>query len=239
LTNIENKYNMEILEDFMKKFICGLFFVVSLIACTGTPKTIINETVTDIDGNVYHTITIGTQVWLMENLRTTKYNDGTVIPFIVDAADVWYELNAPGYCWYDNDESSKNITGALYNWYAVNTGKLAPKGWRVPSDEDWQILIDYLGGENIAGGKMKETGSAHWFEPNTGATNSSGFTALHSGYRGKEGFIPLSIGAALFWSSSEFDDKDILIHYLSYNNEAVGRKNGGKYHGLSVRCVKD
>ena len=197
------------------------------------------KTITDVDGNVYHTVTIGAQVWLVENLKTTKYSDGTDIPFIEDTAAAWYELNASGYCWYSDDKSNKDITGALYNWYAVNTGKLAPQGWHIPSDEEWKILTDYLGGENVAGGKMKETGTAHWFDPNTGATNSSGFTALSAGYRGKSGFIPLSIGSALFWSSTEFDKSDSWMRYLSFDKEVVGRNNGGKYHGFSVRCLKD
>ncbi|MDR0517038.1 MAG: fibrobacter succinogenes major paralogous domain-containing protein, partial [Fibromonadaceae bacterium] len=112
----------------------------------------------------------------------------------------------------------------LYNWYAVNTGKLAPKGWHIPSDEEWKILADYLGGENVAGGKMKEAGTAHWLDPNTGATNSSGFTALPAGYRGKAGFIPSSVNSTLLWSSTEFNEAD---------------KSGGKYHGAAVRCVRD
>jgi uncharacterized protein (TIGR02145 family) len=197
------------------------------------------EIITDLDGNGYHTITIGTQVWMVENLRTTKYNDGTEIPFIVDTAEAWYELNTPGYCWYDDDKSNKDSIGALYNWHALNTGKLCPKGWHVPTDSDWTILAEYLGGEKIAGGKMKETGITHWFSPNTGATNSSGFTALPAGFRGKTGFIPLSIGTALFWSSTAFDDVDGWTRYLLFDSETLGRNNGGKYHGFSIRCLKD
>ena len=197
------------------------------------------ETITDIDGNVYHTVTIGTQVWLVENLKTTKYNDGTEIPFIVDTAEAWYELNKPGYCWYNDDITNKDTTGALYNFHALNTGKLCPKGWHVPTDKEWTILIDYLGGEKVAGGKMKESGTSHWLSPNTGATNASGFTALHAGFRGKTGFIPLSIGTALFWSSTAFDEIDGWTRYLLFDSEAIGRNNGGKYHGFSIRCLKD
>ncbi len=197
------------------------------------------EIITDIDGNIYHTITIGTQVWMVENLKTTKYNDGTEIPFITDTAEAWYELNSPGYCWYNDDESNRKTTGALYNFYALDTGKLCPNGWHVPSDEEWTILTEFIGGEHIAGGKMKETGTSHWLSPNTGATNSSGFTALHSGFRGKKGFIPLSIGTALFWSSTAFDDADGWTRYLLFDSEAIGRNNGGKYHGFSIRCLKD
>jgi uncharacterized protein (TIGR02145 family) len=224
----------------MKKFVLSLAMLVLttlFVSCARTPGA--NKTVTDIDGNVYHTITIGTQVWLMENLKTTKYNDGTDIPFIEESAEIWHGLNAPGYCWYDDNVSNKEGTGALYNWYAVDTGKLAPEGWHIPTDAEWKTLTEYLGGENIAGGKMKEAGTAHWESPNTGADNASGFTALSAGYRGKAGFIPLGVGAALFWSSTEFDEADSWMRYLSFNNEAVGRNSGGKYHGFSVRCLKD
>jgi uncharacterized protein (TIGR02145 family) len=197
------------------------------------------EQVTDINGNVYNTVKIGTQVWMVENLKTTKYNDGTEIPYILDTAEAWHELNAPGFCWYNDKETNKNKVGALYNFHAVNTGKLAPKGWHIPADEEWTILAEYLGGSTLAGGKMKETGTTHWLEPNTGATNSSGFTALLAGFRGKSGFIPLSVGHTLFWSSTEFDEIDGLPRYLLFDKEELGRNHGGKYHGFSVRCLKD
>jgi uncharacterized protein (TIGR02145 family) len=197
------------------------------------------ETITDIDGNVYHVVTIGTQVWLVENLKTTKNNDGTEIPFIVDTAAAWYELNEPGYCWFNDDESNKNTTGSLYNFNALNTGKLCPKGWHVPTDEEWTILAEYLGGENVAGGIMKAKGTEFWLSPNTGANNSSGFTAFSVGFRGKTGFIPHGNSVALFWSSTAFDEIDGWTRYLLFDNEAIGRNNGGKYHGFSIRCLKD
>ena len=113
---------------------------------TATPNVV------DIDGNVYHTVTIGTQVWMVENLKTTKYNDGTAIPLVTDNT-AWGALTTPGYCWYNNDSATyKNTYGALYNWYAVNTGKLAPTGWHVPTDSEWTVLTTYLGGQSVAGG---------------------------------------------------------------------------------------
>ena len=116
-------------------------------------------TVTDIDGNVYHTVTIGTQTWMVENLKTTKYNDGTAIPLVTDST-AWLNLTTPGYCWYNNDAATyKNTYGALYNWFTVNTSKLAPSGWHVPTDAEWTTLITYLGGETVAGGQMKSTGT--------------------------------------------------------------------------------
>jgi uncharacterized protein (TIGR02145 family) len=180
-----------------------------------------DQIIKDIDGNVYHTITIGTQVWVTENLQTTKYNDGTVIPLVTEQS-AWYDLHAPGICWYNNDESAnRNIYGALYNWYALDTGKLCPPGWHVPSDEEWTILIEYLGGDTIAGGKIKETG------------------ALPAGFRGKIGFYPASENAAIFWSSTVFDSDDAWTRYFQPDSILAGREHGGKYHGFSIRCLKD
>lgn len=149
-----------------------------------------NINVTDIDGNIYHTVQIGTQIWMVENLKTTKFNDGTTIPLVTDNI-AWSKLTTPAYCWNKNIENNKDTYGALYNWYAVNTGKLCPKGWHVPTDNDWTILANYLGGEtydnkNIeskTGGKLKESGTIHWSSPNEGATNETGFTGLPGGSR--------------------------------------------------------
>jgi len=199
-------------------------------------------TVTDIDGNVYHYVTIGPQVWMVENLRTTKFRDGTTIPLVTNNT-TWRNLTTPGYCWYNHDEASyKNIYGALYNWYAINTGKLAPVGWHVPSVDDWQVLIDFLGGENVAGGKLKETGTAHWLSPNTGATNEKGFTALPGGHRydlyGDLNFR--NIGYQGYWWSSNYSNAHMHF-YLSYNSSYLSWEpyDQNKTNGLSVRCVRD
>jgi uncharacterized protein (TIGR02145 family) len=137
--------------------------------------------VSDIDGNDYKTIQIGIQEWMAENLKTTKYNDGNSIPNVTDFIE-WSDLITGVYCWYKNDASAYKATyGALYNWFTVSTGKLCPAGWHVPSDAEWTTLYGYLGGAGVAGGKLKETGTTHWISPNTGATNSSGFTALPGG----------------------------------------------------------
>jgi uncharacterized protein (TIGR02145 family) len=140
--------------------IVGMLFTLTN-SCKKDSKNDTPSIVTDKDGNVYHTITIGTQVWMVENLKTTKYNDGTDIPLVKDSA-TWANLTTPGYCWLYNDQTTYiNTTGALYNWYAVNTGKLAPIGWHVPSDSDFIALTKYLGGENTAGGKLKEAGTVN------------------------------------------------------------------------------
>jgi uncharacterized protein (TIGR02145 family) len=202
-------------------------------------------TVIDIDGNVYHSVTIGTQVWMVENLKTTKYNDGTSIPLVTDSTawELSGYLSTPGYCWYNDAVTYKNTYGALYNWFTVNTGKLAPAGWHVPTDAEWTTLTTYLGGDSVAGRKIKETGTTHWNSPNTGATNESGFTGLPAGgrdyYFGGGGSF-YSLGhAGFFWSSSQDGTYYAWYRYLDYGHASVGRYTNDKGSGFSVRCLKD
>jgi uncharacterized protein (TIGR02145 family) len=195
---------------------------------------------TDIDGNVYYGIQIGTQLWMRENLKTTKYNDGTNISLVADNT-AWSDLTTPGYCWYGNDAATyKNVYGALYNWYAVGTSTLCPTGWHVPSDADWTILTTYLGGENAAGGKLKETSYVHWQTPNAGATNESGFAALPGGYREYSGSFA-SIGYnGLWWSSTEYNTTNAWYRSLGSEFNMVVRQNDRSMKtGFSVRCIKD
>jgi uncharacterized protein (TIGR02145 family) len=194
-------------------------------------------TVTDIDGKVYNTVTIGIQVWLKENLQTTRLNDGTVIPEITSQSD-WNGVGAPAYCYHSNNIANKEIYGALYNWYAVNTGKLCPTGWHVPSYVEWESLVTYLGGQDIAGGKLKETGTEHWLSPNGGATNESGFTALGGGERVINGFVTLSSSGS--WFTATPADMDLARMWgLSYQHDNAATANINKFAGLSIRCVKD
>ena len=208
--------------------------------------------VTDIDNNVYKTITIGTQVWMEENLKTITYNDGTAIPNItVDAT--WSAANTGAYCDFINTPAYSTTYGRLYNWYAVdnnaatmvtsNGGKnVCPTGWHVPSAAEWTTLTDYLGGFSVAGGKLKETGTTHWINVNTGATNESGFTALPGGYRysfGPFDYLGLNGG---WWSTTEHPDSptyNALPQYMSSVSIFVFGGNANKKNGLSVRCVKD
>ena len=195
-------------------------------------------TVTDIDDNVYHTVTIGTQVWMVENLKTTKYNDGTAIPLVTDGP-TWAGLLTPAYCWYNNNEVTyKNTYGPLYNWFAVNTGKLCPAGWHVPTDAEWGTLITYLGDTTLAGGKLKEAGTVHWASPNTGATNSTGFTALPGGSRYTNGLFYLNGKYGWWWSSTESSSSDAWHQYMQYNTSLIYRTAGSKIIGFSVRCIK-
>ena len=197
-------------------------------------------TATDIDGNVYSTVAIGTQVWLKENLRVTKYNDGTTIPLVTDAT-AWGNLTTAGYCWHNDDMNTYGTTyGALYNWYTVNTAKLCPTGWHVPSDTAWTTLETYLGGSSVAaGGKLKETGTTHWLSPNTGATNSSGFTALPGGYRFNYGTYDSIGNFGLWWSSTEDFAGYAWNRYLYYSYSNVVRYGSNKSYGFSVRCGRD
>jgi uncharacterized protein (TIGR02145 family) len=189
---------------------------------------------TDIEGNVYKTITIGTQTWMAENLKTIKYNDGTAIPLVTDAA--WGTMTTPAYCWYNNDAAYKDTYGAMYNWYTVNTGKLCPSGWHVPTDAEWTILTTYLGGVSVAGGKLKETGTTHW-SINTGADNETGFTAVPGGGRGDNGMFDLIEDISATWSSTESNSLEALLLYLGGGTSIVGIDYREKFLGLSVRCL--
>ena len=195
--------------------------------------------VTDYDGNVYSAVTIGTQCWMQQNLKTTKFNDGSAIPYVTDNI-TWANLSTPGYCWYNNDYSTYGSAyGALYNWYAVNTGKLCPSGWHVPSYAECLLLTKFLGGDFVAGGTMKEADTTHWLSPNTGATNSSGFSALPGGYRSRgNGSFNILGYQTFFWSSSVVGI-DAWYYYLSYDDPYVLRLNLEMPNGYSVRCMKN
>lgn len=196
-------------------------------------------TITDIDGNAYKTIQIGTHTWMAENLKTTKFKDGSAITSVTDAGP-WINLSTPAYCWYNNDAATNKASyGALYNWYAINTGNLCLTGWHVPTDAEWTRLTTYMGGETVAGGKLKETGTGHWFNPNTGATNETGFTALPGGYRdGYNGIFEAIEDRGIWWSSVEYQN-GAMIWSIRYDSSTGGRGDGGKQDGFSVRCVKD
>jgi uncharacterized protein (TIGR02145 family) len=206
-------------------------------------------TVSDYDGNVYNTVQIGNQCWMKENLKTTKYNNGTDIPLVTDNIE-WGNLTTPGYCWYDNAEASyKKTYGALYNWYTVSTGNLCPTGWHVPTDGEWKQLEMYLGMSQSdadtfgcirgtdEGGKLKETGTTHWASPNTGATNETGFTALPGG-QCEEGYFD-GIGIkGRWWSSSESSQASAWRRSLTEQNSTIYRTSHNKKNGYSVRCLR-
>ena len=198
--------------------------------------------VSDIEGNVYKTITIGTQTWMAENLRTTKYNDGSAIPLITNDAG-WNQGSSPGYSFYSYDAAYKNTYGAYYNGYAVSTGKLCPVGWHVPVDDEWKTLIDYLGGDVLAGAKMKETGTTHWLTPNYGATNESGFSGLPGSFvkGGKFNIIGIT---GNWWGSTDYPGSANWLLQLANNNAYANNSTGSdgysiKSFAFPVRCIMD
>lgn len=215
----------------------GYGSVISFTTLEGS-VTITYGSLMDNSGNTYKTVIIGNQTWMAENLKATKYNDGTSIPNITDNKE-WYELTTGALCDYENATSNSDTYGKLYNWYAVNTGKLCPKGWHIPSDDNWTELIDYLGGEIDAGGKLKETGTTHWNSPNTDATNETGFTALPCGYRSSNGAF-YDIGYTVYWwSATEGSTYGAWSRVIDYNYSDVFRYFNNKELGISVRCVRD
>jgi uncharacterized protein (TIGR02145 family) len=198
-------------------------------------------TVTDIDGNVYKTITIGTQTWMAENLKVTRYRNGDSISRINEDIP-WNNLTEGAYCLYLNNSDKGAIYGKLYNWYSLkDTRNICPSGWHVPADTEWEVLYSYLGGyETETSAKMREKGITHWAYINDGATNASGFTAIPGGMRDYGGLFT-DVGQMGFWWSSspanDYYDLDAMYYYL--DNSGVSRGVGSKKNGMSVRCVKD
>jgi uncharacterized protein (TIGR02145 family) len=211
--------------------------VIFVISCRKDEKN--PDPVTDIEGNIYKTVKVGTQVWIAENLKTARYNDGTDIPLITDST-MWRNLLAPGYCWYNNDETTyKDPYGAIYNGYAVSNGQLCPVGWHVPEREEWKKLWEFLGDSISGGGKLKEAGTIHWRTPNKGANNSSGFTALAAGIRYFEGTFSSVLCYTSIWSATETGTNDQWYVGLYYGDASVIMDHRSKKHGFSVRCIKD
>ncbi len=214
------------------------------------------DKVKDIDGNKYLTVQIGTQTWMAENLKTTRFNDGTDIQMVTDN-NAWINLTTPGYCWYKNDQASYGPTyGALYNWYTVDVESnddrnVCPKGWHVPSYDEWIVLINYLGGMGVegVGGKLKATGTLEggdglWHDPNLGATNETGFTALPSGYRSGilyEGVFGFINTITMWWSTTEFpiNPNNVYSPQVASFISNVSNNLSDKEMGLCVRCIKD
>ncbi|MDX9696823.1 MAG: FISUMP domain-containing protein [Bacteroidales bacterium] len=214
--------------------------------------TLENSVVTDYDGNDYKIVKIGNQIWMAENLKSTHYADGEVIPLVEDSV-IWSNLdsNEKAYCFYGNSTSNANIFGALYNWEATMNGSnssnsnpsgvqgICPVSWHLPSNNEWVELINYLGGENIAGGKLKEIGLIHWDNPNSGASNESGFTALPSGRRSYNGEFDNLGSWAYYWTSYELYDEMPNITKLRSDSYYVYYGEAMKNFSFSVRCIKD
>jgi len=200
-----------------------------------------NGTVTDVDGNVYVAVKIGTQWWMKENLKVAHYRNGDPIPEVSDPV-AWNSLNSGALCEYDNELDNVSTYGRLYNWFAIgDIRNVAPAGWHVATDAEWQTLVDFLGGSETAGGKLKDTGTVHWTSPNTGATNESDFTGLPSGYRGGQGsYSGIGFGTG-FWTATghEFITDAAWNRNLTYNRQDIVHDYSGKKSGNPVRCVRD
>jgi uncharacterized protein (TIGR02145 family) len=198
-------------------------------------------TVTDIDGNIYQTVTISKQVWTKTNLDVSHYRNGDVIPQVTDPTE-WVNLTTGAWCYYNNDTANGNTYGKLYNWYAVNDSRgLAPKGWHVSTDNEWTTLENFLKG--AVAGKMKETGTTHWASPNIDANNSSGFTGLPGGlrynYQGSSVFRAIG-NYGYWWTSSEHNETVAFPRYLGqYLATNYSQNEGDKHNGFSIRCLKD
>jgi len=213
----------------------------ALLALFGCKKA--DTTVTDADGNVYHTVTIGKQTWMAENLKTTKYRNGEPIP-CVSGSPIWDDIISGAYCDYDNDTNSSKTYGRLYNWYAVvDKRNIAPPGWHVPTAEEWKELTTYLGGDSIAGRMLKEKGAAHWkgalpwHITDTSTTNETGFTALPGGWGGSS-FCYKGIDGN-WWSSSEGGEGQALLMTMTYDRSYARGGASQRCNAFSVRCVMD
>lgn len=232
----------------------GIRYYVRAFAETSNDELVYGDTVSfriiaetgeimDVDGNNYLTVKIGIQWWIAENLKTTKYNDGTNIPNIIENT-VWMNLTTPGFSWYNNDVMYKNLYGALYNWFAVDittngNKNVCPSGWHVPSIAEWTTLINFLGGESVAGGKLKEVGTVHWRPPNNGATNETAFTALPGGRRFDDGEFATIGFTGSWWSSMGSSSTYALGQYLDYLRTEILRIDDPQKSGFSIRCIKD
>ncbi len=204
--------------------------------------SLVYGTMTDTDGNQYKTIVIGAHTWMAENLRTVRFRNGDSIPEVTSNPE-WKSLTSAAYCTYENTNNRDEIatTGRLYNWFAVSDSRnLAPEGWHVATDDEWLALTTFLGNENIAGGKLKETSDLHWMSPNTGASNLSGFTALPGGRREYTDGSFINKGSdGFWWTGSAYNPDYSWYRYLHFDVANCYRANFHKQYGFSVRCVKD
>jgi len=214
----------------------GSLFIIFSSAC----KRCDRETITDIDGNVYHSLNIGTQVWMVENLKVTRYQNGDLLPNVTDTTE-WCHLPTGAYCNYNNDIKNAPTYGRLYNWFAVTDSRnIAPKGWHVPTYREIEIMIAFLGGDTLAAGKLKEQGTSHWLYPNTGATNESGFTSLPGGYRyNREGTFHTLGSNGYWWTTTQSIELYTWSKRIFWYFAHADYNHNLKTLGFSVRCVRD
>lgn len=219
----------------MKKYLLLSFMFFLLVACSSD-----DNTSNPSPNNKADTVIIGSQTWMTKNLDVTTYSNGDAIPEVTNPTG-WVGLTTGVWCHYNNDPANDAIYGKLYNWYAVNDSRgLAPEGWRVASDADWTTLTSYLGGLEVAGGKLKEAGTSHWASPNTGATNQSGFYALPGGWRmNANGTFYYINQSGNWWTATSGSNSAVAWSRYILNTDAKAyREEYSKENGFSVRCVK-
>ncbi len=192
---------------------------------------------TDQDGNVYKTIVIGTQEWMAENLKASHYRNGDAIP-LVTSDSIWAGLSTGATCWYNNDSVNYNCPyGKFYNGYAVaDPRNICPAGWHIPSDSEWILIGFFLGEDSIAGGKMKSTATNYWYNPNSAADNTSGFSGLPGGWRYENGTYAFLTADGIWWG---FSQGTFVSRHLVYSNGTLYRIYNGVRFGFSVRCLRD
>ena len=206
------------------------------------PAILNSQSVTDLDGNIYQTVKIGDQTWMKQNLNTSQFRNGDLIPEV--KTDVEWEKagleKKPAWCYYETNADNGKIYGKLYNWYAVHDSRgLAPKGWHIPSDMEWKALSTFLGGTDLAGKKLKEKGTTHWKTPNKEATNDSGFSGLPGGLNYSFGSFVHQGNVGYWWTSVEDSEETAILFSLSYENSTLADFFLNKGVGISVRCIKD
>jgi uncharacterized protein (TIGR02145 family) len=239
------------MKNRLKKIITEVAAVILLLLLIVSCQKEDTDTVTDFDGNVYKTISAGGNIWMAENLRTTKFRDGTAIPMVTGASE-WAALSTYAYCWPENNASNKGTFGGLYNGYAVLESRgLCPTGWHIPSDAEWidlelelglpqaEAYLDAIRGESQnVGGKLRAT--TNWEAPNLGANNSSGFSAYGTGYRRPPGeFTEYKAWTGYLTTTPTTTQGNYWMRYLGYTIQGIDRHERDRQYGYSVRCVKD
>ncbi|WP_395048653.1 fibrobacter succinogenes major paralogous domain-containing protein [Flavobacterium sp.] len=232
----------------MKKTILILVLTISSVLFLGcsssgsdsNPNDNNNNTlpVSDIDGNIYNVIQIGSKTWMQKNLNVSKYRNGDIIPQITDPTQ-WKNTTTGAWCYYKNDINNGQIYGKLYNWYAVNDPRgLSPQGWHISSNDEWVVLIGYLGGDMLAGYTMKELGVTHWSATTPETTNSSGFMGLPGGFSSYGAFSGIGL-TGWWWTSSQETNLYAYMHTLYYAHGKVPTSTFEKRYGMSVRCIRN
>ena len=218
---------------------CGAFFACNSSGTAGGETKELPSTITDIDGNVYKTVVIGGKVWMAENLKVSRYRNGDPVVHTTGEGE-WSNLSSGAFCQYNNDSTKAVPYGKLYNWYAVTDARsLAPEGWHIPNAVELRNLMMHLGGDTIAGGRMKMPGTTAWLFPNEGAGNESGFSAVPGGYRFSDGSFHTLGSNGYWWTTTHSYEMFSWNPRLNDNFADIGRDEGFKKFGFAVRCVKD